>query len=51
MPSTAGGNDRYQGEFALVSYTHELSSEEAGAVLIEVEIVNDGEVQLLEIGT
>lgn len=51
MPSTAGGNDRYEGEFILSSYSHELSSEEAGAVLVELEIANDGEVLLLEIGT
>lgn len=51
MPSTGGGNDRYEGEFVLASYSHEFSSSEAGPVLVEAELLPTGEFLLLEIGT
>jgi len=51
IPSTGGGNDRYEGEFVLLSYSHEMTADEAGPIMVECEIAGDGEILLLEIGT
>lgn len=51
VPSTAGGNDRYEGEVVLLSYSHEMTADEAGPIMVECEIASDGEFLLLEIGT
>ena len=51
VPSTGGGNDRYEGEFVLTSYSHEFTADEAAPILVECEIAADGEIKLLEIGT
>ena len=51
IPSTGGGNDRYEGEFVLLSYSHEFTADDAAPILVECEIAGDGEIYLLEIGT
>jgi hypothetical protein len=51
MPSTGGGNDRYEGEVILTAYSHDFSAEEPATVMVEAEIAASGEMLLLEIGT
>jgi len=51
MPDGDAGNDRWQGEYALLSYSTSLSSSEAGPVVITANLKGDGEIQQLVIGT
>jgi len=50
-PDSTTGSDRYEGEWTLVSYDHTFSSGEGGPIMVSAELVNDGTINLYEIGT
>ncbi len=51
MPDATSGSDRYSGEWTLTGYNHDFDSSEGSPVTIEANLVNDGAISLLEIGT
>ncbi len=42
VPSSAGGSDRYTGEFVLESLDIPLSADDAGVILLSASLSNDG---------